>query len=389
MCGIAGVIGGDPKRKEQLYIEHEVDEALRIAHYITQRTVSSSELPKAGSNGSRKTPVVMNSRVRRDAGALRVPRMQIAASTLRRLPLRLASEARRSFLWMDRQPDLPVVLVSGVARSGSTWIAEVLSHATRARLIFEPFAPDFFPAYTFNNFTFHLKDDEDPALEAFCARLFGGRMRHRWIDSEPNTIRPRVRLVKAVRANLMLGWLGARFPDVRIILVSRNPWSVVRSRVHLHWDPQPDLQALACQPRLLENLGTLADDVFAARRMPEPEANAVLWAVNTRAPLVNPPPDSWIDCRYEALAANPQPAFTSLLERLGLPVYSRLRHLRRPSMNSNRLVARSSGYGQFRTEFGDQTARRVADIAERWGLERWLCADPAEGFGPVTRIGRN
>ena len=58
-------------------------------------------------------------------------------------------------------------------------------------------------------------------------------------------------------------------------------------------------------------------------------------------------------------------------------------------MKSNRLVARSSGYGQFRTEFGDQAARRVAEIAERWGLERWLRADPTEEVGPATRIGRD
>lgn len=332
----------------------------------------------------------MTSKARLDTRTGRLRRMRISASTLRRLPRRLASEARRSLLWMDRQPDLPVVLVSGVARSGTTWIAEVLSNATSARLIFEPFSPNFFPAFTFQDFTFHREDDDDPALEAFCTRLFAGRMRHRWIDSQPNTFRPRVRLVKAVRASLMLGWLGARFPDVRIILVSRNPWAVVRSRIRLQWDPQPDIQALACQPGLLDDLGSLADDVIAARRMSEPEANAVLWAVSTRAPLVNSPPDSWIDCRYEALAANPQLAFTSVLERLGLPFESPgLHHLRRPSMKSNRLVARSSGYGQFRTEFGAQAARRVADIAERWGLERWLRLDPTEEVGPATPIDRD
>lgn len=302
--------------------------------------------------------------------------MRISSSMLRRVPQKLVSKAQRSFLWLDRDADLPVILVSGVARSGTTWIAEVVSAATRARLIFEPFAPDGFPDYGFPNFTFRGQDEEDPSLEAFCSQLFAGRLRHRWIDSQPRAVRPRARVVKTVRASFMLGWIGTQFPQVRIILVSRNPWSVVRSRIRLGWHPKPDLDALTSQPRLMENLGEFAEDILGAYDLPELEANAVLWAVCTRAPLFDPPAERLLDCRYEALATNPKASFATLLGRLGLPVRpGGLRHVHRPSATSNCTGPRSAGYVQFREEFGANAARRVAEISERWGLQDWLRFD--------------
>ncbi|HSM08657.1 MAG TPA: sulfotransferase [Gemmatimonadota bacterium] len=308
-----------------------------------------------------------------------------------RLRRKLVHRLRRRLLRDDGR-ELPTLLVAGTARSGTTWLAEILARATRSRLMFEPLAPQAVPTEVqIPLFPCPRPDELQPALEAHLRRVFDGQIRDPWIDKQPVTCHPRARLVKSVRASFMLGWLARAFPDLVIVFVTRDPWSVVRSRIDVGWDPGPDLQALLAQPSLLESLAPLGDRVRAASERIEHgdaaaseiiEANAVLWAIANHVAHSDLEEISAIHVRYEALRANPVDGFGRLIDEIAArgafdvgQAERALRSVRRPSMTS-RAIPPTSGREPFARRFGEQAADGVAEIAEAFGLG-WTLEPPA------------
>jgi len=318
-------------------------------------------------------------------------RFEFRMSRLRR---RLGHRLRRRLLRDDGR-DLPTLLVSGTARSGTTWLAEILAGATRSRLLFEPLAPHAMPAgVQIPVFPCPRSDERQPDLEAYMRRVFEGRIRGRWIDKQPVTRHPRGRLVKSVRASFMLGWLARAFPDLVIVFVTRDPWSVVRSRIDVGWDPGPDLRALLGQPSLLELLGPLGHRVQAAHDRLEHgdaggepdaivEANAVLWGAANYVAHADLSGTAAIRVRYETLRADPVGGFGRLIDEVGArgpfdvgQAERALRAVRRPSMTS-RATPPASGREPFERRFGKQAADGVGEIAAAFGLGWTLEAAPA------------
>lgn len=306
---------------------------------------------------------------------------------------RLGHRVRRSLL-RDDGTELPTLFVSGTARSGTTWLGEILARATRSRLMFEPLAPHSVPAgVRIPVFPCLRPNEQHPALEAHLRRVFDGRVRDPSIDKQPVTCRPRGRLVKSVRASFMLGWLARAFPKLVIVHVTRDPWSVVRSRIQVGWDPGPDLRALLDEPSLLESLGPLADRMRGARDRLEHgdvgaapgaivEANAVLWAVANRVAHADLGETTAVHVRYEALRANPVEGFGRLIGEVAARAAFDVGHaeralgsVHRPSMTS-RATAPTSGREPFARKFGEQAADGVGQIAGAFGLG-WTLEAPA------------
>jgi len=297
-----------------------------------------------------------------------------------RLRRRLAQGVDRAFLADDGR-ELPALVVAGAPRSGTTWLAEVLARATGSRLLFEPLAPWAIPSnLAVPAFPYLQADDESPALEAYVRRVLTGGVRGGWIDKQPVTRRPLGRLAKFVRVSFMLGWLHRRFPHLVLVFVTRDPWSVVRSRVDMGWDPAPDLGALLAQAPLLEALGPLADEVRLVRTRlgggaeAEVEANAVLWAVANRVAHAGLNVLPAIRVSYEVLRDDPPGELGRLIDEVarrgGFDTRGAARALAaetRPSMTS-RGTARAHGREPFERRFGAEAASSVGDVAARFGL---------------------
>lgn len=293
---------------------------------------------------------------------------------------RLAQRVDRAFLADDGR-ELPALVVAGAPRSGTTWLAEVLARATGSRLLFEPLAPWAIPNLAVPAFPYLQADDESPALEAYMRRVLTGGVRGDWIDKQPVTRRPRGRLAKCVRASFMLGWLHRRFPDLVLVFVTRDPWSVVRSRIDMGWDPAPDLEALLAQASLLEALGSLADEVRRARARlgtgaeADVDANAVLWAVANRVAHAGLNELPAIRVSYEVLRDDASGEFRRLIDEVarrgGFDTRRAARALAaetRPSMTS-RGTAGAPGREPFERRFGAEAAASVGDVAARFGLK--------------------
>ncbi len=173
-------------------------------------------------------------------------------------------------LYKDRArfPD-DVVLVVGSARSGTTWVADVIARATNARVIFEPFLVSRnrnfvltqrilsrervarnYPLYIPTGGMFHGKYHE------VIEQILRGRIRSFWSEMEARPGVFRHRVIKDIRANLFLGFIAENWPGVKIIFVVRNPYSTVSSqlgKVAHGWDFSWDKADVLSQEQLMRD----------------------------------------------------------------------------------------------------------------------------------------
>lgn len=183
-----------------------------------------------------------------------------------RVPRRLDATARRTARLMEPvwilsagrpQPSQASVLASS-GRSGSTWLADMLTLVLRLQQVFEPlhpkhntevrrltgFGPDPYQSVYLR--PSNAYPDWDQVLHA----VLTGRMRNSWTDAVPTVWFPKGYLIKSIRANLMLGYISDNFNSKLIYLV-RHPCAVIHSRLRVHWDSNP--RALLKQERLVED----------------------------------------------------------------------------------------------------------------------------------------
>jgi hypothetical protein len=177
------------------------------------------------------------------------------------------------------------MMVAGTARSGTTWVTDLLASQISCRVLFEPFHSGLVEAFrAFHYFQYMRPDEQNPELRAYCHRVFSGDIRHRWIDREVERILPEYRTVKDIRANLFLAWLHCNFPEVPLLFVMRHPCAVVLSRLQLGWWTDQDIEPFLSQPKLIDDY--LADkvDIIGRAKTPE-EKHAVIWCVSNLVPI--------------------------------------------------------------------------------------------------------
>ncbi|MFN2166915.1 MAG: hypothetical protein ACK2U9_11730, partial [Anaerolineae bacterium] len=172
---------------------------------------------------------------------------------------RILTERTANAFGHKPQPLAAVVLTSS-SRSGSTWLADMLSTAARLQQIFEPLHPRYDP--TISSLTgfdarrdhvcsYYLRASGDyPEWHRWWQAVLAGRQRSAWTDAVPTVWFANGYLVKVIRANLMLGYVHDRFQP-RLIYLVRHPCAVVQSRLALGW--KADVRVLLEQEALVED----------------------------------------------------------------------------------------------------------------------------------------
>ena len=131
------------------------------------------------------------------------------------------------------------VLIIGSARSGTTFLMESLNNKNDYRIIFEPFNP----TYTKEWSALSARQYFDPAKASeteiqIIEGILRGEIKNRWVDRYNKKMKSSKRLIKCVRANLLLDLIEERFKEVTVIYLFRNPYDVVASRLNLNFDPK-------------------------------------------------------------------------------------------------------------------------------------------------------
>jgi hypothetical protein len=285
---------------------------------------------------------------------------------------RLISRVYRR-LYRDSVPEISrSVLLAGTARSGTTWLAELIALQQPTRLMFEPFYPLKVPDYAgFDNFLYMRAEDRDPVLEAFCERVFTGQIRNLWIDNTVGVLRPKARIVKDVRTNLLLKWISCRYPELPLILLLRHPCSVVLSRMERGWTADQDIFEMMAQEKLVEDfLGKWRDVINNAES--EEEKHAIVWSIHNAIPLAQFSDGGISVIKYEDFVSDTSRCLGELLNAIGWDFDDSLSSFfeqpSRTSSLSTALEGAEVANRRWETRLSSAQVDRILRVVDAFGL---------------------
>jgi hypothetical protein len=236
------------------------------------------------------------------------------------------------------------IVVTGMARSGTSWVGKLLEASGELTYINEPLNPDHPPgrspgvldASVERHYQYIAEHNEDGWLAAFDETLHlryhvGAELRR---NRSPYDLARMVKYATSFRAGRLLGrrpllddpyallaseWLAERL-GCRVVVVVRDPAAMVASWKKLGWTT--DLGELLHQPALMRDwLEPFRTEIEAVAATPGDLVGRVgmLWRqlylvaaeYERRCPAVR-------IVRYEDLAADPVPSFAGLYAALGL-----------------------------------------------------------------------
>jgi hypothetical protein len=243
-----------------------------------------------------------------------------------------------SHFYFNPSPDIRrSILVAGTARSGTTWLSDLIASQIPSRILFEPFHPDLVSDYRrLHYFQYMRPGTENLEFYAFAHKVFTGKIRNRWIDRQNERIISKFRLVKEIRANLALKWLHDNFPEVPILFMMRHPCAVVLSRMELGWATDHDIEPFLSQPQLIEDyLAPYLDLICNAETVEE--KHAVIWSVSNLVPLKQFHSKGLKVVYYENLCTQPEIELPEIFEATGYQFSSPLiAHSNQPSQTTRR-----------------------------------------------------
>ena len=266
------------------------------------------------------------------------------------------------------------ILVAGTARSGTTWLGDLVASQIPCRVLFEPFNPDLVAEYRgFHYFQYMRPGTEHPEFGTFAQKVFTGEIRNRWIDRQNERIRSEYRIIKEIRINLALKWLHDNFPVVPILLLIRHPCAVVASRMELGWATDSDIEPLLSQPDLIEDhLGPYLNLIKNAGTAEE--KHAIIWSVSNLVPLKQFKHRELKVVYYENLCTQPLAEMTSIFDSIGQKsVDSVIDTIDRPSQTTrvtSALVTGSDTLSSWRKKLSPSQIGNILRIVDGFGLSQ-------------------
>ncbi|MBE2199755.1 MAG: sulfotransferase [Anaerolinea sp.] len=256
------------------------------------------------------------------------------------------------------------ILVAGAARSGTTWLAEIIASQIPCRIMFEPFHPYKVKAFSaFDYFHYQRPSTDNAQLYAYCDAVFRGRIRHPWIDREAATLRPDYRLIKEIRANLFLKWIQQRFPQPPLLFILRHPCAVVLSRLQLQWATDSDIDSFLRQPNLMEDFLSDKMDIIT-QASSDAAKHALIWCISNIVPLQQFAPGDLQIVLYEQLVAQPDTIIPSIFQKIGITDYqdSVYQAAQKPSATSKKHSAVVTGNDQLAQWQNKLSATQIDDV---------------------------
>jgi hypothetical protein len=264
------------------------------------------------------------------------------------------------------------ILIAGTARSGTTWLADMIASQINCRIMFEPFQSELVPEYkTFNYFQFMQPGQANDALYAYALKVMTGQIRDRWIDRENTQMFPEYRLIKEIRANLFLKWLHDHFPEVPLLFILRHPCAVVLSRMKLGWATDKDIAPFLQQQNLVSSY--LQDHMDLIQKASfEEEKHAIIWSISNLIPLDQFNNMGMKKVYYENLVTQPAVELPSIFDTIHQPFKSEIiNQAQVPSTTTVRTSAVVTGenkISRWKKVLSTQQIDRILNVVDAFGL---------------------
>jgi len=210
------------------------------------------------------------------------------------------------------------IFLSGMGRSGTTWISDIINYDKTYRDVFEPFRPDHVKeAQKSPDYQYFKADDRDSDRIRDAETILSGQFRNRWADKSNENFETNRRIIKDIRTNLMLKWLINIRPDMRVILVVRHPLAVVNSWIKLGWDSKKDFDIIVSQERLLHDFPLVKDALQHINPADDFETTLFIWCVLYYVPLKQFKDGEIFVLFYEDLVLNPEKEVEKIFSYIG------------------------------------------------------------------------
>ena len=262
------------------------------------------------------------------------------------------------------------VFLAGSGRSGTTWVSEMINYRNEYRFVFEPFHPDKVRLCRgFRRKQYLRPDDRREEYLGPARKVLTGGLRSFWADRFNRRFVARRRLIKDIRANLLLGWMRANFPGMPVILLLRHPCAVAASKLALGW--RDSLSETMEQRELVEDfLLPMQAEIRAARDAFE--RHVFSWCIENYVPLRQFGPGEIQLSFYENFVAHPEDEIPRLLAYLGEDFDERVyREARRPSLLVRKeAISESPSVDAWRSTVSGSRLERTTEILALFGLDR-------------------
>ncbi|MCI0561838.1 MAG: sulfotransferase domain-containing protein [Nitrososphaera sp.] len=287
---------------------------------------------------------------------------------LKRLIRKLEFRDRFFFDFSDHRN---TVFLTGTGRSGTTWVEDIINFNGAYRLMFEPFHSRKVPALAEWRYRQYLRpENRDERFLQPASRILNGTIRHPWIDRYNRTLFARRRLIKDIRAQLILKWIQRNFPDISLILLLRHPCAVAHSKMKLGWSTH--LEEFLDQDELMEDFLRPFEKYIRAAADPY-EKHIFLWCIENFVPLKQFRHGEMHMTFYEHLCTRPDREAARLLEYVRQPVSPRVfKVIRKPSALArphSAVVSGSSLIDTWRTYTSVEQVTRAREILGIFGLD--------------------
>jgi hypothetical protein len=295
------------------------------------------------------------------------------------------------------------VLVTGIPRSGTTWVGKILAQAPHMRYVHEPFNITKRPCACgiyFDKWFYYLTTENEACYRQHLQHLISAssnqfHLLNMLIDVRSNNnlrplkiyfqqLRATRTVVKDPLAYFSSCWLSCTF-NMQVVILIRHPAAVANSYKQLGWEH--DFSHFLSQPLLMRDyLAPFADEIaeFATNKHELIDQIALLWklvysAVSQQAAHH----DDWLLVRHEDLCRNPENEFASMLYRLNITPSPSLHRAITATTTTNNAQALADPYSIFRnshvmcTQWKTQLSQweiaqvhqRVGNLADRYYAE--------------------
>jgi hypothetical protein len=257
------------------------------------------------------------------------------------------------------------ILIDGVGRSGTTWLAEILADLLSYRQIFEPFKPE--NVQIFKDFPYkgyippNYKNDE---YFKIFKKILSGEVKNKWVDQDNRVFRPKGRIVKSIRSSFYLKWIKNNFPEIPIVFMIRHPCAVVLSRAKMGWS-ENELDLFLKQELLVrDHLESYIPIIERAETLIQ--KNACIWCIQNLIAFSTMEQKDWIVIAYEDLFKNPQEQINRILSYIGIDKKFKVDKLGK--------------------KYSLQTFKDSAVVVESNPLEAWRKRLPQEDLNDILSI---
>jgi hypothetical protein len=222
--------------------------------------------------------------------------------------------------------------------------------------------------------------------DRIAAVEFARRWRKLWLQrlAAHTRLRRSERLVKLIRANLMLPWLAQGF-GARCVLLVRHPGAVVESQLRLggdDWAPVDQLARYLADPVLGERLPP-SYRALASEFASQPAAAAALsWCIENELRAADYAAAGVPYVYYEHLQADDEGAWALLLASLGLDHRPAIEDLRRPSQQAA-MRWNPAASGDWSMRLDSATAARIDEVLQAVQARLYRIDDPLPLQSPL------